>query len=67
MATACCRHRLIDELRVVDPVVIIPLGNYALQTLTGNDGAKIYNYRGSRQEIDLAALSDFLHRAEANV
>lgn len=64
---ACCRQRLIDELRVVDPVVVIPLGNYALRALTGNDGAKIYSYRGSRQETDLAALSDFLRRAEAHV
>jgi len=56
MAANCCRQRLISELQVVDPVVVVPLGNIALRTLTQITRAKIYGYRGSRLEVDLLAL-----------
>jgi len=53
LAQQCCLRRLISELRIVDPVVIIPLGKWALTSITGLFNAKIYSYRGSRMEIDL--------------
>jgi uracil-DNA glycosylase len=56
MAANCCRQRLISELKVVDPVVVVPLGNIALRTLTQIQRAKIYAYRGSRIEVNLAEL-----------
>jgi len=62
MAAACCYRRLVDELCAVDPVVCIPLGNVALRQLTQIPNAGIYNYRGSRTEVNLAALSDRLQR-----
>jgi len=58
MAVECCKLRLLDELQVIDPVVIVPLGSIALKQLTGVLKAKIYGYRGSRSEIDLAALAE---------
>lgn len=61
-AAVCCFRRLVDELRVVDPVVVIPLGNIALRMLRQSQRAGIYAYRGSRMELDLAAMSDLLHR-----
>lgn len=62
LAAKCCYRRLIDELRVVDPVVCIPLGNIALKQLTRIKKAKIYAYRGSRLELDLPSLSDRLYK-----
>lgn len=62
LAACCCYRRLIDELRVVDPVVCIPLGNLALRALLQIQGAGVYNYRGSISETDLASLSDRLYR-----
>lgn len=62
MAAECCKQRLLDELRVVDPVVIVPLGSVALKQLTGIAKAKIYSYRGSRLEVDLDALSEIARR-----
>jgi uracil-DNA glycosylase family 4 len=62
MATECCHRRLLDELRVVDPVVIVPLGNVALKHLTGVSGAKIFSYRGSISEVDLGLLVERLQR-----
>lgn len=62
MAAACCYRRLIDELRVVDPVICIPLGSTALKQITQIAKAGIYAYRGSRMEVDLAALSDRLYK-----
>lgn len=60
LAAQCCHRRLIDELRVVDPVVVVPLGNIALRAVTGIVNAKIYSYRGSRLEVDLAAMAQVL-------
>jgi uracil-DNA glycosylase family 4 len=62
MAATCCYKRLVDELLVVDPVVCIPLGNIALRQLIQVPRANIYNYRGSRSEIDIASLSDTIAR-----
>lgn len=36
-----------DEIRKVNPNVIIPLGNEALRAITGNECKKISNWRGS--------------------
>jgi len=57
ISTACCRSRLVDELRRVDPVVIVPVGSWALWSVTDLPNAKIYSYRGSRIQIELDALS----------
>lgn len=59
LAAQCCRQRLLDELRVVDPVVVVPLGNIALRAVTGIINAKIYSYRGSRTEVDLTVLAEW--------
>lgn len=56
IASACCRRRLVTELQRVNPIVIVPLGNIALQSLSGIAGAKITAYRGSITEVDLGAL-----------
>lgn len=55
-AAMCCRTRLLRELITVDPVVIVPLGNWALWAITDIPKAKIYSYRGSRIDKDLRAL-----------
>lgn len=55
-AAKACRRRLVSELLQVDPVVAIPLGNWALWALTDIPKAKIYSYRGSRLDIDLNKL-----------
>ena len=52
-ATACCRIRLLSELAAVDPVVIIPLGAFALQSIQGFHKASIYAYRGSIMETNI--------------
>jgi DNA polymerase len=57
MASRCCRLRLIHELQTVNPRVIMPLGETALQSVIGVPGAKIYPYRGSIQEVNLQALA----------
>lgn len=57
LATAACRHRLVEELRVVDPVVIVPLGSWSLWALGDLPHSKIYSYRGSRIFVDLDILS----------
>lgn len=62
LAAQCCRRRLMDELRTVDPVVIVPLGNIALRAVTGIEAAKIYNYRGSRTEVDLPLLAEWTQK-----
>lgn len=62
IAAKYCKQRLIDELLTVDPVVIIPLGNIAMRSLTGMPHAKIYGYRGSRIELDLRAASDTIRQ-----
>jgi uracil-DNA glycosylase family 4 len=60
-AAMCCRKRLLRELIQVDPVVIVPLGNWALWALTDLPKAKIYSYRGSRIDNNLTEL---LHKIE---
>ena len=41
-------------------MVIVPLGNIALRAVTGISNAKIYSYRGSRIEVDLDVLSEWM-------
>jgi uracil-DNA glycosylase family 4 len=53
LASKCCRRRLLSELAVVDPAVVIPVGKIALQSITQRPRAGIYAYRGSIQEADL--------------
>jgi len=60
MAARCCRQRLVAELiyvtRGMRHPVLQPLGNWALWALTDIPNAHIYNYRGSRIDINLQAL-----------
>jgi uracil-DNA glycosylase len=60
MAAAACRKRLIHEMlhvtHGVEHPVIMPLGNWALWSLTDIPKAKIFAYRGSRIDRDLAEL-----------
>jgi uracil-DNA glycosylase family 4 len=66
MAAKACRLRLIQELIAVDPAVIIPVGNWALWALSDIANAKIYSYRGSRLDIDLASLAERVSKGLAN-
>lgn len=65
LAARACRSRLLHELIAVDPVVIMPLGNWALWSLTDIPKAKIYGYRGSRLDIDLKLLAELVDRGMA--
>jgi uracil-DNA glycosylase family 4 len=48
-----CRHRLVDEIRIVQPKVIIALGNVALQALTLDFDMKIGNQRGIVHDVTI--------------
>lgn len=61
-AAQCCRERLVRELAQVDPVVIVPLGNWALWALADIPRARIYSYRGSRIDADLDVLAERIAR-----
>lgn len=50
-ASACCRDRLLAEIRGVNPKVIVPLGNPAAKAIIGREG--ITNLRGQVFEVDL--------------
>lgn len=52
-AAQCCRRRLLEELAIVNPTVVVPLGNWALWAISDIPNARIYAYRGSRMEINL--------------
>jgi len=56
VAAQCCRRRLLSELVVVDPIVVVPLGNWALWSSSDIPNARIYAYRGSRLEVNLQEL-----------
>ena len=60
MAAEHCHRRLIDELTVVNPTVIVPLGTVALHQLLGKKHAGIYGYRGSISEVNLAEIGQRL-------
>lgn len=62
MAARACRSRLVNELIGIDPVVIVPLGNWALWALSDIPKSRIYGYRGSRIEVDLRVLADRIAR-----
>jgi DNA polymerase len=66
-AAQACRSRLLGELITVDPIVIVPLGNWALAALSGIQNARIYAYRGSRLEIDLRELIERMLRGDIAV
>ncbi|RME01757.1 MAG: hypothetical protein D6812_07465 [Deltaproteobacteria bacterium] len=53
VSVKCCRPRLIEELRAVNPKVIIPVGTLALRSITGIEKAKITSFRGTRTVVDL--------------
>ena len=67
IAADCCFHRLIDELRVVDPVVIVPMGTLACQQLNQVEHGGIYAYRGSISEIDLEAVAEEAYRRDNEI
>jgi uracil-DNA glycosylase family 4 len=57
IAAKACRLRLINELRVINPSVVVPLGNWALWALTDIPDARIHAYRGSIINKDLDRLA----------
>lgn len=65
MAAKACRLRLINEMRAINPKVIVPLGNWALWALTDIPDARIHAYRGSIIEKDLDAFADMVARGLA--
>jgi uracil-DNA glycosylase len=64
-AARACRRRLLKELIQVDPVVIVPLGNWALWSLSDIPNARIYAYRGSRSVADLPHLLELVEQGLA--
>jgi uracil-DNA glycosylase len=56
LAARACRARLIQELIIVAPTVVVPIGNWALWSLSDIPRAKITDYRGARLEVDLPTL-----------
>jgi uracil-DNA glycosylase family 4 len=62
MAAKACRRRLLAELVTVDPIVVVPLGNWALWATSDIPNARIYAYRGSRIEVDLAKLLELVQQ-----
>jgi len=65
LAAQACRGRLVNELRIVRPRVVVAIGNYALWALSDIPGAKVFDYRGSRLPLNLDALADSLHAGTA--
>lgn len=65
MATKACRTRLLKELLYVGNPVVVPLGNWALWSLSDIPKARIYAYRGSRIDVDLQALCELVEKGEA--
>lgn len=66
-AAAACRGRLLAEMALVDPVVIVPLGNWALWALSDIPKSRIFAYRGSRLDVDLRALLEKVKAGTARV
>jgi uracil-DNA glycosylase len=48
MSAQACRERLLRELLIVQPKVIVPIGNLALWALTDVPKMSIFDYRGGR-------------------
>lgn len=64
LANFYCRPRLLSELQLVRARVVIPVGNWALRTLSGVEEAKIFSYRGSITRTNLhQRLEEELARA----
>lgn len=61
MAAHACRRRLLWEIHYVTQgnpnAVVIPIGNWALWSLTDLKNPKIYSYRGSVMNVDLQRLA----------
>jgi uracil-DNA glycosylase family 4 len=64
LAAQACRIRLLQEMLLVQPTVIVPVGNWALWALSDIPKARIYAYRGARIDISIAAL---LNRVQAGL
>jgi len=60
-----CRARLLEELILINPVVIVPIGALALASVTTLVGPSIFAYRGSRIDSDLGRLLDEVRRGVA--
>lgn len=65
-AALTCRQRLLEEIRQVQPKLIIVLGGVALQTITGNFMAKITEFQGrviSIEELPEVKIIPCIHPA----
>lgn len=58
MAASACRIRLLRELQIVSPIVIVPMGNWALWALSDIPRAKIMNYRGAVMPFNVADMAE---------
>ncbi len=56
MSAWACRQRLLRELLMVGPQVVVPIGNFALWAVSDLPDASIFAYRGSRLDLDLEAV-----------
>jgi len=56
LSVAACRQRLIEELCIVNPRVIVTMGNMALWAIKDMPNAKITDYRGSIMQVDLGEM-----------
>lgn len=65
MAAAACRRRLLHELIQVGAKVVIPVGNWALWSLSDIPNARIFAYRGSRIDADFEGLLERIDRGLA--
>jgi uracil-DNA glycosylase family 4 len=65
MAAKACRQRLVQEILAVDPAVIVPLGNWALWSLSDIPNSRIYAYRGSIIDVDLNSFADLIAKGLA--
>jgi len=65
-AAKACRRRLVQEIIRVNPTVVVPLGNWALWSLSDIPKARVYAYRGSRLDIDLEELEQKILNNETN-
>ena len=66
MAAKACRARLLKEMLYIGSPVVVPLGNWAGWALSDIQKFKIYAYRGSRIDVDLAKLSELVERGQAH-
>lgn len=67
LATAACRTRLLEELIHVGARVAVPLGNWALWSIYDRPKSKVFDFRGSVNPQDLAALLERVRTGRASV